>query len=93
VPHLSGGKFTVSHTTVIEAAVPVAMAAAKLPCVTKIVLGTITQIKGPAVAKRLKSQEIPAGLKVTVRGSKTVQELYVYTTDVARTVSAMTTAL
>ena len=37
--HLSGGKFTASHTTVIEAADAPARAAAQLECVSKVSLG------------------------------------------------------
>ncbi len=41
----SGGKFTASHTSIIEAATRPVGAAAKLSCVSKISLGIIKPIK------------------------------------------------
>lgn len=93
MPHLAGGKFSGSHSTIIEAAIPVAKAAAKLACVSKIALGVIKRIKGRAVAKRLKITELDAGLLVTVRGSKSIQELYIYTNDRERTTQTILAAL
>ena len=46
--HLSGGKYTASHTTVIDAALLPAQAAARLACVSKISLGLIKTLRnGP----------------------------------------------
>jgi hypothetical protein len=74
--HLSGGKFTASHTTVIEAA----HAAAQLACVTKISLGFIKTLKnGPPAIKFL--PESPGCLLAKVRGTRSLQEIRVYTDD------------
>lgn len=87
--HLAGGKYSSSHTTVIDAAIPIAKAAAKLDCVSKIVLGVIKSIGGRAVANRLKIVDVEAGLLVTVRGTKSVQTIYIYTTDREGTKAAL----
>ena len=42
--HKTGGKITTSHTSIIDAALPVVEAAEKLPEVTKISLGIIKQV-------------------------------------------------
>jgi hypothetical protein len=48
------------------------------PSVTKIVLGVIDPGRRPA---GLSARDVPAGLKVFVRGNGAVQTLFVYTTD------------
>ena len=65
--HLSGGKFTASHTTVIEAADAPARAAAQLECVSKVSLGLIKSLhNGPPLLKFL--DEGPGCLLAKVRG-------------------------
>lgn len=89
--HLSGGKFTASHTTVIEAAHAPARAAAALGCVSKVSLGLIKSLKnGPPALKFL--DDGPGCLLVKVRGARSIQEVRVYTSDKERTQTAMTDA-
>ncbi len=78
--HLSGGKFTASHTTVIDAAAAPARAAERLPCVSKVSLGLIKSLhNGPPA---LKFTDAGQGcLLVKVRGVRSLQEIRVYTTD------------
>ena len=89
--HLSGGKFTASHTTVIQAASVPAQAAARLPCVSKISLGLIKTLRnGPPAIKF--TDEGPGCLLVKVRGGSSLQEVRVYTTDKAQTQATMEAA-
>lgn len=80
--HLSGGKFTASHTTVIDAASGLARAVSRLECVSKISLGMIQTLKnGPP---HVKMTEISPGcLLIKVRGSRAIQELRVYASDLS----------
>jgi len=89
--HLSGGKYTASHTTVIAAAEAPARAAARLDCVSKISLGLIQTLRnGPPAIKFL--EEGSGCLLVKVRGGRSIQEVRVYTTDMAETQAAMEAA-
>ena len=89
--HLSGGKFTASHTTVIEAADAPARAAASLDCVSKVSLGLIKSLKnGPPALKFL--DDGPGCLLAKVRGARSIQEVRVYTSDKERTQAAMRAA-
>ncbi len=78
--HLSGGKYTASHTTVIDAALLPAQAAARLECVSKISLGLIKTLRnGPPAIKF--TEECAGCLLVKVRGVSSLQEIRVYTTN------------
>ncbi|MGI4788936.1 MAG: hypothetical protein ACRYFS_08795 [Janthinobacterium lividum] len=89
--HLSGGKYTASHTTVIEAASLPAQAAARLECVSKISLGLIKTLRnGPPAIKF--TEECAGCVLVKVRGGSSIQEIRVYTTDKEAVESAMRTA-
>lgn len=89
--HLSGGKYTASHTTVTEAAAAPAEAAAGLACVSKISLGLIKTLKnGPPAIKFL--DEGAGCLLAKVRGTRSLQEIRVYTNDKAATQAAMAAA-
>lgn len=89
--HLSGGKYTASHTTVIEAAEPPARAAAALECVTKVSLGLIQTLRnGPPALKFVDAG--PGCLLVKVRGRSALQEVRVYCTDKDVVRAAMTAA-
>jgi hypothetical protein len=89
--HLSGGKFTASHTTVTQAADAPARAVAQLECVSKIALGLIKTLhNGPPALKFL--DEGPGCLLAKVRGVRTIQEVRVYTTDKDATKAAMQAA-
>lgn len=90
--HLQGGKFTASHTTVIDAAREPALAASRLDCVTKVSLGLIKKL--PNGEPSLKFIEEGEGcLLVKVRGVAFLQEIRVYTSDKQATKEAMMRAL
>lgn len=89
--HLSGGKYTASHTTVIAAAEAPARAAAQLNCVSKISLGLIKTLRnGPPAIKFL--EESAGCVLAKVRGASSLQEVRVYTTDIEETKIAMEAA-
>ena len=76
--HKSGGKITASHSTVIDAAVPIVEAAEKMPDVSKISLGIIKQAGKGRTQRRIKFLPITGGWKLTIRGSTSVQEIFIY---------------
>jgi len=77
--HRAGGKLTRSHTTLIDAAIPVVELLQAFPAVTKISLGLIKSIgKGP---QNLKLMPQVGGWKLVIRGNTSLQEITVYTTD------------
>ncbi len=78
--HIAGGKITDTHSSIIDAAIPLVKLIQKQPEVSKIVLGPITQGLRPA-PHRIKVKPITGGINITVRGSATKQELYVYTSN------------
>ena len=89
--HLSGGKYTARHTTVIDAASLPAQAAARLACVSKISLGLIKTLRnGPPAIKF--TDEGTGCLLVKVRGGSSIQEIRVYTTDTEETQTVMQAA-
>jgi hypothetical protein len=79
--HKAGKKITTSHTSIIDAALPLVEAAERLPEVTKISLGIIKQVGKSRGQHRIKFLPITGGWRITVRGSATVQEIYVYTEE------------
>ena len=87
--NLVGRKISSSHTSNIEVAESVIRSVGKLECVSKIVLGIIKSIKSPPVGKSIKVSDVPAGIRVKVRGPKSVQELFIYTSDRAKTTDAV----
>lgn len=89
--HLSGGKYTASHTTVIEAAEAPARAAARLDCVSKISLGLIKSLRnGPPAIKFI--DESQGCVLAKVRGTRSIQEVRVYTRDKEETIAVMAAA-
>ncbi|MFM2357803.1 MAG: hypothetical protein RJA61_540 [Candidatus Parcubacteria bacterium] len=85
--HAAGGKITASHTTIIDEAEKIIATAQTLSEVSKISLGIIKQI-GSGKRKIIFS-EIPAGFLIRVRGSVTMQELRVFSSDKAKTREAL----
>ena len=80
--HRAGGKLTRSHTTLIDAAVPLVDYLQGCADVSKISLGIIKSLgKG---STGLKFHPVTGGWKVTVRGNTSLQEIVVYTTDPER---------
>ena len=76
---LSGPKFSNKHSTAIEAAHPIIRLLRARPEVKKIVL---SEIRVVGVGKqRIKTERIPAGLRVVVRGKTAQQTFFVYTDD------------
>jgi hypothetical protein len=76
---LSGPKINNAHSTLIHAAKALVAAAKKDTRVTRVILGKIVPRRGGQ--RRLKTQYVPAGLKITVRSGGELQELYVYTAE------------
>lgn len=77
--HLSGGKFTGSHTTVIPAAEKLLRIVEKMPEVKKIVLGVIKNVKCTPGVKVV--EESPGFLLVTIRGNSSIQQIRIYLDD------------
>jgi hypothetical protein len=85
--HRAGGELTRSHTTLIDAAVPVVDLLQARPEVSKISLGLIKNIgKG---STGLKFHPAVGGWRLVVRGSTSLQEIVVYTSDPAQTKRAL----
>lgn len=76
---LQGPKISNSHQTLIEPAKPLVRAAKRLDEVTKIVIAELVKV-GPG-KQRIKFADVPAGLKVVIRGGILQQVLYLYTND------------
>ncbi len=72
-----GGKITNSHSTLTEIAEKLIYEAVKSPLISKIGIANITHIGGGR--KSLKFLPITGGIKAVVRGSGSVQEIYIYT--------------
>ena len=78
-----GGKFTDSHSTLTEVSEKFVYEAVKSPLISKIGIGNITHVGGGR--KSLKFLPITGGIKAVVRGSGSVQELYIYTNKPSET--------
>lgn len=77
--HLAGSKISKSHTSIIEAAEPILREVRQQIEVSKIVLGPIRKVKnGP---RRVKIQNIPAGIKAICRAPNSIQDIYIYTSN------------
>lgn len=85
--HAAGGKITASHTTIIDEAEAIVNKAQTLSEASKISLGIIKQIGSGK--RKITFSEIPAGFLVKVRGSVTMQELRVFTSNKAKTREAL----
>lgn len=84
----SGGKFNGSHTTLTTTAAVIAEIAHDCDTVYKISIGIIESGLRPAGGqKRIKITQDGHHLLVKVRGNITEQQLYVYSKNVAETVS------
>lgn len=78
-----GGKITNSHSTLTEVAEKLVYEAIKSPLISKIGIANITHVGGGR--KNLKFLPITGGIKAIVRGSGSVQELYIYTNKIEET--------
>ena len=74
-----GGKITNSHSSLTETAEKLVAKAIKLELISKISISTITHVGGGR--KSLKFLPITGGIKAVVRGSGSVQNIYIYTTN------------
>jgi hypothetical protein len=80
--HFAGKRVSKQHSTVIEAAHEVVKFLHTLTEVSKIALGRI-DVHLPPTEKRIKFSEIRGGLKLQIRGTNSIQQIMVYSTDVA----------
>ncbi len=74
-----GGKITKSHSTLTEISEKIVIEAVKLPLISKIGIGNIIHVGGGR--RDIKFLPITGGIKAIVRGSGSVQELYIYTNE------------
>lgn len=81
MPTTNSLKVTSSHRTVTATSAIVVDVASRIPEVTKIGLGKITHVVGGR--KDLKFALINGGIKVTVRGSGAVHQVFIYTDNIA----------
>jgi len=72
-----GGKITNSHSTLTETAEKLVEKAVRLELVSKIGIANITHVGGGR--RSLKFLPITGGIKAVVRGSGSVQDIYIYT--------------
>ena len=80
----SGGKFSSSHSTAIEAVEPLLKFVSANPDVSKISLGFIRSIRGNGTnlhRMKIDATTETACIKVTVRGGISVQEIRIYTPE------------
>ncbi len=82
-----GGKITNSHSTLTEISERLVYEAVKSPLISKISIANITHVGGGR--KSLKFLPITGGIKAVVRGSGSVQELYIYTDKPEKTMDKM----
>jgi hypothetical protein len=78
--HISGKQISKQHSTVIDAAQDVVKFLQKIPEVTKIALGRL-DVHLPTTEWRIKYTEIQGGIKLQVRGTNSIQQLMIYTTN------------
>ena len=80
---LSTEKITDSHSTLTDTSILVVNEVSKYPEVSKIGIANITHVGGGR--KSLKFLPITGGIKAVVRGSGSVQDIYIYTNDPEKT--------
>lgn len=83
MPKIQRSKTTDSHTTLTEAAEEVIRVIHKIENVSKVGIGIIKTTKSKGGKRAIKFLPITGGVKAVVRGSGTVQELYIYTNETA----------
>lgn len=72
-------KLTYNHTTLTDAAREIVEAVHHIPHVSKVSVGIIKTTASKGGKRGIKFLPITGGVKAIVRGSGTVQELYIYT--------------
>jgi len=94
MPHRNGKKSCGTHTTCSDLSARVHDIAARIQKVTGISLGVLQSGRGiTGGSQRVKIGEMTGGLLLTVRQSRSVQEVRVYSTDVQATRLALARAL
>jgi len=78
-----GGKITNSHSSLTETAEKLVAKAIKFEFISKISISTIAHVGGGR--KSLKFLPITGGIKAVVRGSGSVQDIYIYTANPEKT--------
>lgn len=79
--HRSGKKSAGKHTTLIDAAISVYDYAVKIPSVSAVTAGQI-KVNLPVAPHRVIIKELTGCLSVKVRGTRSIQELKIYSQDV-----------
>ena len=79
--HRSGKKSAGKHTTLIDAAIDVYDYLVKIPAVSAVTIGQI-KVNLPVTAHRIIIKELSGCLSVKVRGTRSIQELKVYSQDI-----------
>ncbi len=93
MPHRDGGKFGGNHTTFIELAADLVDIAATRPEVNTISAGIIHGGQGVAGGgRRVKFVNTKGGILLKVRQSRSVQEVWLITTDPQATMFALARA-
>jgi len=79
----TSGKYTRSHTTIIEAAAPLVDFANSNASISKITLGIIKALPTSrgGVSKRIKCTKEPACLFVKIRGNRAIQEIRFFSSE------------
>ncbi|MEI7513510.1 MAG: hypothetical protein WCJ74_02735 [bacterium] len=73
---------TDSHSSVTNASKEIIKHAKKLEVISKIGIGIIKVTKSKGGKRSIKFLPIVGGIKASVKGSGTVQELYIYTKEI-----------
>lgn len=73
---------TDSHSSATSASEEIIKACKKLTIISKVGLGIIKVTKSRGGKRSIKFLPISGGIKASVRGSGTVQELFIYTKEV-----------
>lgn len=77
-------KITVSHSSTTEATDKVIKTLKKSNLVSKISLGVIKKTKGKSGNINIKYLPITGGVKASIVGGGTVQEIYIYTKEIEK---------
>ena len=73
---------TDSHSSTTDASAEIIKQAKKLGSISKIGIGIIKVTKSKGGKRSIKFLPITGGVKASVRGSGTVQELFIYTKEI-----------
>jgi hypothetical protein len=77
-------KITTSHSSTTESAEKVMKTLKKSGLVSKISLGIIKKTKGKSGNVNIKYLPITGGVKASIVGGGTVQEIYIYTKEIEK---------